>query len=376
MKKTVILTFMLIACFCSAFGQSEISLDTAIQQASKAISDSLFVGVKVAMLNCGSGSAGLSSYIVDKMTNTMDSTRKLTLIVGRDVDRARGEINLLQSSEINDSTGMELDKKLGAAIVVTGSFTKNGNSYRYTVRALDVNTKALQKSASFNVKDDQQVRQLLGINDTVTSSERTPDPVPAATVSPPQTPSQTSAAPVSSTQTPNRTSAASATYKIGDTGPAGGFIFYDKGNNNEGWRYLEAAPMDVEFRDIRWSVHNTILDNTQKNIGFGKRNTQLIVDEFKQTPGEWDTAAQKTDDLVFNGFDDWFLPSQDELDQMYGSLKRKKIGNFKDGRYWSSTQSTQYKYCAYYQDFGNGEMSYATKSNSFFVRPIRQVAGQ
>jgi len=34
-------------------------------------------------------------------------------------------------------------------------------------------------------------------------------------------------------------------YKIGDRGPAGGFVFYDKGDYSDGWRYLEVAPNDL-----------------------------------------------------------------------------------------------------------------------------------
>ena len=29
-------------------------------------------------------------------------------------------------------------------------------------------------------------------------------------------------------------------YKIRDRGPAGGYVFYDKGNASDGWQYLEA----------------------------------------------------------------------------------------------------------------------------------------
>jgi hypothetical protein len=167
-------------------------------------------------------------------------------------------------------------------------------------------------------------------------------------------------------------------YNIGDTGPAGGLIFYDKGDNSDGWRYLEAAPAEAEFRTF-WSAHRTRVGNTQETIGSGKQNTQLIVEVFRQTMGEWDTAAQYADDLVFNRFDDWFLPSREELNQMYGRLKRRNLGDFQDDWYWSSSQNNNagWNDQTYAQHFVSGvtDNSYPNKTSIFYVRPIRQVPG-
>jgi TolB-like protein len=165
-------------------------------------------------------------------------------------------------------------------------------------------------------------------------------------------------------------------YKVGDTGPAGGIIFYDKKNNSGGWRYLEAAPVEAEFRAI-FSVSGSLspYGRMEDSIGSGKNNTKLIVEKSKQIAGEWETAARITDELVLNGFDDWFIPSIDELNQMYGNLKRKNLGDFNNGRYWSSTDFGYYtdpQSGVKVQNFEDGNITYAGRHNNYYVRPIRQ----
>jgi len=160
--------------------------------------------------------------------------------------------------------------------------------------------------------------------------------------------------------------------KIGDTGPAGGIIFYDKRNNNGGWRYLEAAPVEAEFQAVT-SVRYTAVENTQLTIGSGKRNTQLYIETYSKVSGEWDTAAQVCAELEFGGFKDWYIPSRDELDQIYGQLKRRNLGDFKNGWYWSS--SINDNIYPFRQNFSNGEIGTGYREWRQYVRPIRQVAG-
>ena len=100
-------------------------------------------------------------------------------------------------------------------------------------------------------------------------------------------------------------------YTIGDTGPAGGIIFYDKGNKTDGWRYLEAAPADLKLVNGVPTVDENApgydgaedefifgyyrsgadgknlfvngtdmyyyVDCTEKEVGSGMKNTQLLV---------------------------------------------------------------------------------------------------
>jgi len=157
------------------------------------------------------------------------------------------------------------------------------------------------------------------------------------------------------------------TYKIGDTGPAGGIIFYDRGFVSDGWRYLEAAPAGTDFT-AQWGAYEKDVSGTGTTIGSGKRNTQLIVERLKQL-GENDRAAQICVGMVINGYKDWFLPSRDELDLMYRNLKQKGLGGFSIFEYWSSSQYSNYR--AWFQSFSDGSHYDATKIGTTSVRAVR-----
>ncbi|MCL2211183.1 MAG: DUF1566 domain-containing protein [Treponema sp.] len=123
-------------------------------------------------------------------------------------------------------------------------------------------------------------------------------------------------------------------YYMGAIGPGGGYVFYDKGNNNDGWRYLEAAPANTEFS------------------------------------AAWDNAVSRCRQLNINGITGWYLPDKDQLNLMYKNLKAKGLGGFSGNDYWSSSQ-LDYSY-AWYQEFGSGGRQYNTyKNRNYHVRAVR-----
>lgn len=134
-----------------------------------------------------------------------------------------------------------------------------------------------------------------------------------------------------------------AEYAIGDTGPAGGLIFYDNPNYvNDGWRYLEAAPYD-QSAGAKWGCFRKAIAGARGTaVGTGKQNT---LDMLAACP-EPDTAAQLCDNFSLNGIRGWFLPSRDELALMYRNLKANREVDFRDGgaadnfTYWASSQQT------------------------------------
>jgi hypothetical protein len=156
------------------------------------------------------------------------------------------------------------------------------------------------------------------------------------------------------------------TYTLRDIGPAGGYIFYDKGSYSDGWRYLEAAPASTELSGIQWGSYGTFIEGTGTGIGTGQSNTTTIVTWLHS---ETNRAAQVCDALVYGGYRDWFLPSKDELNEMHGELKLSGVGGFGNYHYWSSSEfDTNH---AWKQSFYDGNQKNPNKGFNLRVRAVR-----
>jgi len=124
-------------------------------------------------------------------------------------------------------------------------------------------------------------------------------------------------------------------YAVGDTGPAGGLIFYVNPNYQlDGWRYMEAAPDD--YTDgLAWGPSAVVEGFVGIAIGTGKDNTYLLVSKY----GSGSTYAfQACDAYTSGGFTDWFLPSRDEIIEMQLKLYNHGLGGINSDSYWSSSE--------------------------------------
>ncbi len=139
----------------------------------------------------------------------------------------------------------------------------------------------------------------------------------------------------------------------------GGKIFYIDGTGMHG---LIAATTDQA--ETIWGCYGTDVQGTFTAIGTGQANTTAIINTCLW-PG---IAAQVCNDLVLNGYDDWFLPSKDELNQMY--VQRNIIGGFNGYKvYWSSSQDAPNE--GKIQYFFDGSQGWGYKDSNFFVRANR-----
>ena len=178
-------------------------------------------------------------------------------------------------------------------------------------------------------------------------------------------------------------------YKIGDTGPGGGIIFFvDYNDQYAGLNYLEAAPqgwsnglLNVNLGGVTGETPGTATvdpkmqwcSNTSSLLGLdawanwavGIGGTNTTTADITCTSG----AVQAASDLVLGGKDDWVLGSVGEMKLMYDNLQG--VGGLAHSYYWSSSE---YNADAAWSQSFSGLQNPLTKtniSNVNYVRPVR-----
>jgi TolB-like protein len=305
-------TFLIVGLFIAgcASGVKTVGLDKdglelTIREATDYLNEQVPKGHKLAIINITSNYRSLSEYIISELNANIVNDRIFSLVDRQQLDTIRAEQNFQLSGEVDDESAQALGKLLGAQTIITGTVSSLGNRWRIQIRALEVQTAQVQGQFNRNIDSIGIIADLTSGSIAVTSDDHKPasNSTPAASsVQPTSVPALT----------PGQT------YAIGDNGPAGGIVFYDKGYYTDGWRYLEYAPSN--FRNVYWGPYGLKIAGTETGIGTGKKNTELIVKVLNRRRDKG-LAAQICNDFSLNGYKDWFLPSKDELNLLYTYLK-------------------------------------------------------
>jgi hypothetical protein len=114
----------------------------------------------------------------------------------------------------------------------------------------------------------------------------------------------------------------------------GGIVFYVDETGEHG---LVAALEDLG--QFEWGCYGEYVDGADgQAIGTGYQNTLDIVAGCSQTP----IAASEALAYESGGYSDWYLPSRDELKEMYNTVgnggSEGDIGGFGNNWYWSSSE--------------------------------------
>lgn len=147
----------------------------------------------------------------------------------------------------------------------------------------------------------------------------------------------------------------------------GGYIFYIDATGQHG---MVMAGPEVE-RTLPWGCYGTpvnIFANPHGRMGYGKGNTYAI----KQICSEPNSAANYCYDLLINGYDDWYLPTLDEMDSAFNKLGNiSQVSLALNDKYWVSCEGRPESHYGIQFSKGPSGGSAATKANNFKVRPTR-----
>ena len=98
----------------------------------------------------------------------------------------------------------------------------------------------------------------------------------------------------------------------------------------------------------------------------------IVAAEADEVGGNinWYAATASIDNKTTNGYTDWYLPSKDELNQLY--INKVAIGGFQAiGNYWSTTENAGN---VWLQDFTNGGTGTNVRTFEANARAIRQFS--
>ena len=155
---------------------------------------------------------------------------------------------------------------------------------------------------------------------------------------------------------------------VGDS-YGGGIIAYilqpgDPSYTAAGMRGLIAAPSDLGT--ARWWCSGTLVGGTSIEIGAGATNTENIL-SVCPTAG---IAARLCANLVLGGYDDWYLPSRNEMYKLH--FNRLSIGGFSDDEYWTSSEISDANATHFNFSYGGHASSY--KGYTLRVRAVRSFS--
>jgi len=158
----------------------------------------------------------------------------------------------------------------------------------------------------------------------------------------------------------------------------GGILFFIDTLQIHPFQGLVCAELDLDDHSP-WGCIDLFLGGTSQLLGDGQANTDIIVNF--NCPESYINPAEQCNDAIINNYDDWYLPSIDELKELDVSIGFAATGsnynkaNFVSGAYhWSSTeQSTASSWAAYWEQFGPGDSFFTFNGKEWMDPAVRAI---
>lgn len=144
----------------------------------------------------------------------------------------------------------------------------------------------------------------------------------------------------------------------------GGTIFYVDQTGRHG---LVVASLDFLSGDLKWSTEHGLIGTYFKSSveSYGRKESQMIIDYFLNNEGN-SPAADYCNDIIIDGYDDWYLPNFTEMTRI------KDRTDFPSISVWTSNEAAnngEVNAIYHWEKNRNGD---ADKKQEYKVIPIRE----
>jgi len=161
MKKFLLILILFALAIGAVFSQ-EVNLKEAITRSARGVEGELPQRAKVIVLNFESPAKAFSDYVIDELSGELIEGKKITVVDRKNIATIMDEMKFQYSGYVSDESMVSIGKMLGAQAIISGSLTDIGANYRFRIKIINVETAAVQKQISLDLKKDSQVAYLLG----------------------------------------------------------------------------------------------------------------------------------------------------------------------------------------------------------------------
>lgn len=326
MKKNILFSVLTLCFLISAFGQSKPKVVIVPFDAKGVPQDE-------------------ADVVTELFISEYAATGKATVPDRNSFDKLAKEQSFQASSWSDSEKIAKLGKAINANQAVVGQIMKFREEIIVTIKVIDINTTEILSSKTERLKD---ISQLF-------------DKIPGICK-----------------ELAEKSNYVPMQYKVGDEGEGGGIIFYvsqegfvvyDGMGGEKICHYLEMSKSTLGVSN--WAPNKDYI-NTLVEIGYGKSNTYKILNYYRNSDlSEENCAAYRcsiySTDKTAAG--EWFLPSKDELNEMYNTMSRTVISDATNNWFWSSSAYNSVN--AWLQSFSGGSQCGSGKDNTSSVRAVR-----
>jgi len=163
-KKIICLFIFFILVINHVIFSQTLTLDNAISNAAREVSETVPRGTMIAVLNIESDYSVLSDYIINELIANLVNTGLFRVLPRSTVEleAARQELGFQMSGYVSDESQRRIGQFLGAETILTGTVIRDSpTSHRLVLNAIVLETFTYQSSYRISVQEDSQVRTLI-----------------------------------------------------------------------------------------------------------------------------------------------------------------------------------------------------------------------